>query len=87
MPIAGFFRVIRSNQPVQILEDPFFIFCAGFLLYAAGNFLVMLYQDPLHYTKNANDKALAKNLWYIHNALNIIKNLAFYYHFWLRRKN
>jgi hypothetical protein len=82
LPLIGFYRIIRTDQPVMILGHPFFIFCAGFFLYITGSFLLMLYMTQLH----DMDRDLSIKLWSVHNVLNIVKNISIAYYFRLAGK-
>lgn len=70
---------------LKIEESPFFVFCAGFFLYIAGSFLIMLLVTNL----SSSNRALLDSLWsYVHDALNIVKNasIAFCLHLYAKKQ-
>jgi hypothetical protein len=72
----GLTRVIKEIEFVMIEDNPLFIFCIAILLYASGNFIILLFENKLLLLNEELIKALWKN---VHNPLNILKNLLIAY--------
>lgn len=73
--LFAMFKVTQEIEFLKIERSPLFIFSAGFLLYVAGSLIILLFKTYL-------DKAasqLLRDLWVVHNILNILKNLAIAY--------
>jgi uncharacterized protein with PQ loop repeat len=80
--IAALFKIIRQVEHVKIEQSPLFIFSATFLLYVAYSLLLMLFSVQFRHAA----VPLQKNIWAVHNVLNILKNLAIAYIFVMPRK-
>lgn len=71
--LGGFYDIMRREQVLHLERSPFFIFCAAFLLYVSGSFLIMVYAPRF---KTEDHRALVLMWVSIHNSLNILKNGA-----------
>lgn len=71
--LGGFYDIMRREQVLHLERSPFFIFCAAFLLYVSGSFLIMVYAPRF---KTEDHRALILMWVSIHNSLNILKNGA-----------
>lgn len=71
--LGGFYSLMRREEVLRLERSPLFLFCAAFLLYIAGSFLIMVF-TPRFVAENYD---FLKRIWLsIHNSLNILKNLA-----------
>ncbi len=73
--LFGLYRVIQKIEFMQIEQSPLFVFCAAFLLYVSGSLIMLLARKYL----DKSDHTLMRNIWVVHNMLNILKNLAIAY--------
>ena len=74
--IFGLTKVIKEIEFVMVEHNPLFIFSVAFLLYSSGIFIIFLFENKLIYL----DRKLINNLWaFVHNPLNIIKNIMIGY--------
>lgn len=73
--ILGLYKVLKNLEHTYIEHSPIFVFCAVLLLYSSGSLLMLLAKSYLDHS----DAKLMRNLWIVHNSLNILKNLAIAY--------
>ncbi len=78
--IAGLYKVIKEIEFVQVERSPLFVLCVAFLLYGSGIFILLLFENELIVI----NKHFIVSLWrYLHNPLNIIKNILIGYALYL----
>lgn len=80
--VVALYKVIRNIEHLKIKHSPLFVFSAAFLLYASYSLVLMLFADHFR----ASSPELREELWSIHNALNVVKNLAIARMFFLQQK-
>ncbi len=80
--IGGLLAVIRNAEEQKIERSQLFLVSASMLLYLAYSMLLMLFTDQFIEAP----QALRMKLWAVHNLLNILKNLAIGYSFFLAQK-
>lgn len=80
LSIAGLYRLLVSEEIVLLQKSPMFVFYVAILLYSAGSFIIILYENELLKT----DRKFITYAWiFIRNPLNILKNMLIYYVFTL----
>lgn len=81
--LVGLHKVIQEIEYVMVERNPLFIFCIAILLYSSGSFFIFLFEHVMLISLGK----LVDVLWvYVHNVLNIIKNLLIAYGLFLIAK-
>lgn len=74
--LSGLHRVIQEIEYTMVERNPRFIFCVAILLYSSGSFIIFLFEHVMLLSLGK----LVDMLWiYVHNILNIVKNLLIAY--------
>jgi len=74
--LAGLHKVIQEIEYTMVERNPLFVFCVAILLYSSGSFIIFLFEHIMQLSHGR----LVDLLWvYVHNMLNIIKNLLIAY--------
>lgn len=75
LTLATLYKVIKEIEYLQIERSPTFIFSAAFLLYVSGSLIMLLSNKHLR----ESNPALLREIWVVHNILNVLKNCAIAY--------
>lgn len=84
LSLRGLYKLLAMMPVLNIERSPTFFVCAGFLLYAAGAMILLLFNHYFH--ESAEGTAMMRKLWRVLRGLNIIKNLSIAYTLHLSQK-